>query len=151
MCLCCFFFSSRRRHTRCALVTGVQTCALPISERIHALAAGCRIFNHYGPTEATVGACMTEALAALRNEDEHAVPVGPPLAGYRIVLEDAGGRPDPDGAERALVIEGLAVALGYTKPEAPGTPRVHTEAPKGSRYPPDTGRATGVARECQYG
>src|SRR3546814_2015853 len=38
-CLCCgdwyvlmyvFFFSSRRRHTRCALVTGVQTCALPI-------------------------------------------------------------------------------------------------------------------------
>src|SRR3546814_6516737 len=30
-----FFFSSRRRHTRCALVTGVQTCALPISpERI---------------------------------------------------------------------------------------------------------------------
>src|SRR3546814_2369121 len=26
----CFFFSSRRRHTRCALVTGVQTCALPI-------------------------------------------------------------------------------------------------------------------------
>src|SRR3546814_4284643 len=30
--LCCevFCFSSRRRHTRCALVTGVQTCALPI-------------------------------------------------------------------------------------------------------------------------
>src|SRR3546814_8884387 len=30
-----FFFSSRRRHTRCALVTGVQTCALPISGRKH--------------------------------------------------------------------------------------------------------------------
>src|SRR3546814_7596343 len=28
--LCYFFFSSRRRHTSCALVTGVQTCALPI-------------------------------------------------------------------------------------------------------------------------
>src|SRR3546814_3005215 len=28
-----FFFSSRRRHTRCALVTGVQTCALPILTR----------------------------------------------------------------------------------------------------------------------
>src|SRR3546814_2591040 len=27
----CFFFSSKRRHTRCALLTGVQTCALPIS------------------------------------------------------------------------------------------------------------------------
>src|SRR3546814_7367168 len=32
MCSCFFvFFASRRRHTRCALVTGVQTCALPIS------------------------------------------------------------------------------------------------------------------------
>src|SRR3546814_1871551 len=32
VCIVCwlFFFSSRRRHTRCALVTGVQTCALPI-------------------------------------------------------------------------------------------------------------------------
>src|SRR3546814_8158678 len=33
LCLCSvsvFFFSSRRRHTICALVTGVQTCALPI-------------------------------------------------------------------------------------------------------------------------
>src|SRR3546814_17342000 len=29
--ICHFFFSSRRRHTICALVTGVQTCALPIS------------------------------------------------------------------------------------------------------------------------
>src|SRR3546814_3871201 len=31
--VCLFFFSSRRRHTRCALVTGVQTCALPILPR----------------------------------------------------------------------------------------------------------------------
>src|SRR3546814_4933110 len=31
------FFSSRRRHTRCALVTGVQTCALPIWEYYKAL------------------------------------------------------------------------------------------------------------------
>src|SRR3546814_5449556 len=29
-----FFFSSRRRHTRCALVTGVQTCALPILSEV---------------------------------------------------------------------------------------------------------------------
>src|SRR3546814_9285055 len=32
-----FFFSSRRRHTRCALVTGVQTCALPIYETTDSL------------------------------------------------------------------------------------------------------------------
>src|SRR3546814_953679 len=34
VCLCYFFFSSRGRHTRCALVTGVQTCALPISSEL---------------------------------------------------------------------------------------------------------------------
>src|SRR3546814_17519263 len=34
-----FFFSSRRRHTRCALVTGVQTCALPIFDPGRVLAA----------------------------------------------------------------------------------------------------------------
>src|SRR3546814_18878789 len=45
--MCFFFFSSRRRHTICALVTGVQTCALPIfrllaiSLAATALIAGC--------------------------------------------------------------------------------------------------------------
>src|SRR3546814_10871706 len=38
-----FFFSSRRRHTRCALVTGVQTCALPIF-----LQRLCRVDQHGG-------------------------------------------------------------------------------------------------------
>src|SRR3546814_7680376 len=38
--MCIFFVSSRRRHTRCALVTGVQTCALPICERTVAVAFG---------------------------------------------------------------------------------------------------------------
>src|SRR3546814_2966722 len=50
-----FFFSSRRRHTRCALVTGVQTCALPISnietiryyERIGLLPAPDRTAANY--------------------------------------------------------------------------------------------------------
>src|SRR3546814_2522820 len=43
-----FFFSSRRRHTRCALVTGVQTCALPISTAIAALPDGHRRFADRG-------------------------------------------------------------------------------------------------------
>src|SRR3546814_13848415 len=37
-----FFLASRRRHTRCALVTGVQTCALPICFSKNILAAGLR-------------------------------------------------------------------------------------------------------------
>src|SRR3546814_4801134 len=39
-----FFFSSRRRHTRCALVTGVQTCALPICRNRDTLPALCRYY-----------------------------------------------------------------------------------------------------------
>src|SRR3546814_5435031 len=40
----CLFFSSRRRHTRCALVTGVQTCALPITEVYYeAIAAALKL------------------------------------------------------------------------------------------------------------
>src|SRR3546814_20817674 len=51
LCICawCFFFSIRRRHTRCALVTGVQTCALPICvgtiEHLMAALRGCGIDN----------------------------------------------------------------------------------------------------------
>src|SRR3546814_8240995 len=40
-----FFFSSRRRHTRCALVTGVQTCALPISVTVRMLAEALKLEN----------------------------------------------------------------------------------------------------------
>src|SRR3546814_19796235 len=43
---CFFFFSSIRRHTRCALVTGVQTCALPIAaggDRVGLLVVGDRV------------------------------------------------------------------------------------------------------------
>src|SRR3546814_4666462 len=48
-----FFFSSRRRHTRCALVTGVQTCALPIS-------AGAGL---YRPAREAVGRALYQSAA----------------------------------------------------------------------------------------
>src|SRR3546814_5020008 len=49
-----FFCSSRRRHTRCALVTGVQTCALPIYGRVASRMAG---------TDTTVVAAVAERRA----------------------------------------------------------------------------------------
>src|SRR3546814_6351864 len=57
MCLLCvtifvfllFFFSSRRRHTRCALVTGVQTCALPICSGAVPLLRPARLRHEKGP------------------------------------------------------------------------------------------------------
>src|SRR3546814_12658976 len=44
--MCCFCFSSRRRHTRCALVTGVQTCALPICNLITSGVSLERVSGH---------------------------------------------------------------------------------------------------------
>src|SRR3546814_2392876 len=54
---CYFFFSSRRRHTRCALVTGVQTCALPISW------AG-QDMRQIGPPVPTIVGSTSDPLAA---------------------------------------------------------------------------------------
>src|SRR3546814_8906010 len=44
-----FFFSSRRRHTSCALVTGVQTCALPIFEQISDMEGFPEVFVNMMP------------------------------------------------------------------------------------------------------
>src|SRR3546814_6073435 len=64
-----FFFSSRRRHTRCALVTGVQTCALPIST---GRASGSR--------KGEGGSSMTVAMALLpRRGDKVMLRLSPHL------------------------------------------------------------------------
>src|SRR3546814_7759978 len=59
-----FFFSSRRRHTRCALVTGVQTCALPIfgeQARAVVLVLVLRLRQRDVPVEAIAEHRSTEA------------------------------------------------------------------------------------------
>src|SRR3546814_6978416 len=56
MCDILLFFSSRRRHTRCALVTGVQTCALPICalpQTISSDATGTLVVTGYNYDPAT--------------------------------------------------------------------------------------------------
>src|SRR3546814_10256137 len=62
--LCWCFFSSRRRHTRCALVTGVQTCALPIWRR-----RGSR-------TAAIASTLIALSAGEARGESPHVTTVG---------------------------------------------------------------------------
>src|SRR3546814_9035265 len=79
---CFFFFSSRRRHTRCALVTGVQTCALPIS-RLHRL--GVRAEPGFGEVDAVVKWRAASLPGAGRNQ--------------RLAIEQRPGRVDAVATE----------------------------------------------------
>src|SRR3546814_6322457 len=85
-----FFFSSRRRHTRCALVTGVQTCALPILSSL----VGCHVCGgseNQQTNEDTV-------LPAFRAECEEFYEAG--LAHCRNQDDGNEERSDTDGVER---------------------------------------------------
>src|SRR3546814_8869414 len=62
----CFFFSSRRRHTRCALVTGVQTCALPI----YPVEPGAEVGFHLRHQPADIGLEVGIFRSILGRDDE---------------------------------------------------------------------------------
>src|SRR3546814_11134928 len=104
-----FFFSSRRRHTRCALVTGVQTCALPIScrrragspcnsDRRWSYVAGAGAL--YCLAERCWSSPMTASLASPGGGQDAVGPIGTPRVNEigrascreRVVRVDLGGR-----------------------------------------------------------
>lgn len=103
-----------------ALVTGGETLPWSLVNRIAALKPACRVINHYGPTEATVGAltCDTSApaLAALRASNEHtaqAVPLGLPLPNAFACVLDRNGSSVPPGGIGELHLGGPGLARGY--------------------------------------
>ncbi|CAD0335378.1 non-ribosomal peptide synthetase [Xanthomonas hortorum] len=72
-------------------------------------APGRRLFNAYGPSEATVWSTLHVC-----GEDEHAPPaIGLPIANTRIYLLDSAGRLVPDGTPGEICITGRTVARGY--------------------------------------
>src|SRR3546814_1817908 len=86
LCLC-FFFSSRRRHTRCALVTGVQTCALPIFISNGDIADHLLVFGKWSGIDDPKGAITallvdkgTPGLSVLRKEEKMGHRAAPTVA-----------------------------------------------------------------------
>src|SRR3546814_8419488 len=73
---CSVFFSSRRRHTRCGLVTGVQTCALPISlaRAYSEMGRAEEVLQILGGTDS--GRPVVTAAAASSRSDERRVGKG---------------------------------------------------------------------------
>src|SRR3546814_2458429 len=98
-----FFFSSRRRHTRCALVTGVQTCALPICLTNRCLARIAR-----------------RVLQAFPNTFGNGETVGNPVRAGFAELPPPAQRLAHDGAARLLEIGGSqgSLALNQQIPQA---------------------------------
>src|SRR3546814_15263917 len=121
-----FFFSSRRRHTRCALVTGVQTCALPISAQ--QLTTGIKRFAMDGDIPGYES--WEDAVAAMP-----AIPVADERAGVDMLYSSGTtGRP-----------KGVRVPL----PEDPAIDAANSLVMLASAVFP-IGRASCRERVCQY-
>ncbi|MFI0982564.1 amino acid adenylation domain-containing protein [Streptomyces sp. NPDC021093] len=69
------------------------------------------LFNHYGPTETTIG--VTTAPLPRQVRDGAAIPVGAPIARTRLYVLDPWLRPVPPGTTGELYVAGAALARGY--------------------------------------
>ncbi|MFJ8336793.1 non-ribosomal peptide synthase/polyketide synthase, partial [Streptomyces sp. NPDC094437] len=76
------------------------------------LATGIRVFNHYGPTETTIGVATTPLTRA--DVDSGVIPVGTPVANTRLYVLDDRLRPVAPGVVGELYVSGASLARGYT-------------------------------------
>ena len=99
------------------LIVGGEPSQLAWLRRLADAAPDCSVFNHYGPTEATVGMLMYRVgsgrAAAAGAGFSAATPVGRPLADARAYLLDERMRPVPRGSLGRLYIGGACLARGY--------------------------------------
>ena len=94
-----------------ALIVGGEATPAALLERLSALQPTCRIFNHYGPTETTIGIAMHALPKALQSGRD--LPLGAPLPNAHIYLLDDRMEPVARGAEGELYLGGPGVARGY--------------------------------------
>ncbi|MFJ1704780.1 amino acid adenylation domain-containing protein [Kitasatospora sp. NPDC088346] len=103
---------AERLLPRRALVLGGEASSAAWAHGLAALGR-CAVFNHYGPTEATVGATVHEVRADGPAPAHGSTPIGRPLAGARCYVLDERLRPVPPGAVGELHLGGDRLARGY--------------------------------------
>ena len=94
------------------LVLGGEASRWDLVDLVRGLAPGCAVLNHYGPTEATVGA-LTCAVPGGYRPPTATVPLGRPLATATVYLLDRFGEPVPAGAPGEVCLGGGGLARGY--------------------------------------
>jgi amino acid adenylation domain-containing protein len=95
------------------LLLGGEALGWGLCERVRALAPGLRIWNEYGPTEATVAVSSQEVAAESEDRRAATVPIGKPLQNSRLYLLDAHLRPVAPGVAAGLYLGGAGLARGY--------------------------------------
>ncbi|MEM7582117.1 MAG: amino acid adenylation domain-containing protein [Acidobacteriota bacterium] len=97
------------------LVLGGEAARAGLIDELRRRAPACRVFNHYGPSEATVGV-LTHPLE--RHGVEPSLPLGRPLPGARAVVLSADLRLQPLGVPGELYLAGATVSRGYWRQPA---------------------------------
>src|SRR3546814_14398916 len=112
---CDFFFASRRRHTRCALVTGVQTCALPISGEYPDGNLG-EIFIDMHKEGAAFRSLMNNFAIAVSIGLQHGVPLGEFVDAFTFTRFEPSGMVEGNAAIRmsTSVLDYVFRELGIT-------------------------------------
>jgi amino acid adenylation domain-containing protein len=91
-----------------AIISTAEACS---PELVARWSKYCRVFNGYGPSEATIGSSLH--LAGVGQDGSDRVPVGRPLANYRVYVLDGGLMPVPVGVAGEIFVGGAGVARGY--------------------------------------
>ncbi|KQW93463.1 hypothetical protein ASC94_12560 [Massilia sp. Root418] len=93
------------------LVLGGEAASWPLLDNIARLRPECRVLNHYGPSETTVGVLTQQAAGASRRAQ--VLPLGRPLPGIQVFVLDSGLQAVPQGVAGELYIGGAGLARGY--------------------------------------
>lgn len=102
---------------RRALILGGEALPVSLVRRIQELGASCTVYNHYGPTETTIGVLVNAAASceALQAEEQaqRVVSLGTPLANTEVCIVDPWLQMVPVGVVGELCIGGAGLARGY--------------------------------------
>lgn len=107
----------RKLIPRRALVLGGESLGWGTYSRLQGVLNGCELYNHYGPSETTVGVLCGRVTGDELADLASTVPLGTPMRHARAYVLDPQGRPLPAGIPGELWIGGSSVSQGYL----PGT------------------------------